>query len=426
MGMDSWLSPPLPSLPAATSPAPLRLFDSASQQLRLAGPATASSTPARMYVCGITPYDAAHLGHIATYVTFDLVQRYWRDAGHAVRYVQNVTDVDDPLLERAKRDGEDWARLAHRETRRSAADMAALCVIPPQAYVGVVESMPDVVELVDKLLAAGAAYRMADDTGDIYFDLSAAPDFGYEAGLGESEMAELFAERGGDPERASKRAPLDPLLWRGAREGEPSWPSPMGPGRPGWHIECSAIAVKYLGMQIHVQGGGEDLRFPHHEMSAAHAEVAAGEHPFARSYVHTGLVGWEGEKMSKSKGNLVFASQVLTDGTDPAALRLALLSQHYRGYREWHTQQLRDAGLRLRRWRSAAATSAGSGVDARPLVAQLRQHLADDLDTPRALAAADDWAQPVRAAAGASADAATPDRGADAATAVTALLGVTL
>ncbi|MGH3544457.1 MAG: cysteine--1-D-myo-inosityl 2-amino-2-deoxy-alpha-D-glucopyranoside ligase [Mycobacteriales bacterium] len=423
--MDSWPSPSVPALPAPTSPAPLMLFDSASQQLRGAGPATPDTdNPARMYVCGITPYDAAHLGHIATYLTFDLVQRYWRDAGHVVRYVQNVTDIDDPLLKRANRDGEDWARLAHRETRRFAADMAALSVIPPQSYIGVVESMPDVVELVDKLLAAGAAYRMSDGTGDIYFDLASAPDFGYESGLDQAQMLALFAERGGDPSRDGKRSPLDPLLWRGAREGEPSWPSPMGPGRPGWHIECSVIAVKHLGMQIHVQGGGEDLLFPHHEMSAAHAEVAAGDAPFACTYVHAGLVGWEGEKMSKSKGNLVFASQLIADGTEPAALRLALLSQHYRGYREWQTQQLSDAQLRLARWRLAATSPVIDSVDTAPLVAQLREHLANDLDTPRALSAVDDWAGAVVGRADESSGAAKARVGA--ASAINALLGVTV
>ncbi len=428
--MDSWPSPSLPALPASATSAPLKLFDSASQQLHPVGPASpGAGNPARMYVCGITPYDAAHLGHIATYLTFDLVQRYWRDAGHAVRYVQNVTDVDDPLLARAKRDNEDWASLAHRQTRRFAADMVALSVIPPEKYIGVVESMPDVVEMVDKLLAAGAAYRMPGGTGDIYFDLSAAPDFGYESGLGETAMAELFAERGGDPDREGKHNRLDPLLWRGARDGEPSWPSPMGLGRPGWHIECSVIAVNHLGMQIDVQGGGEDLRFPHHEMSAAHAEVAAGDYPFARNYVHAGLVGWQGEKMSKSKGNLVFASDVLADGVDPAALRLALFAHHYHGYREWATADLTVAQQRLQRWSSAAASPTANTVDSTPLICQLREHLANDLDTPKALAAVDAWAEAVIIAPTQRGSRNSAEAAANAtltATAIDALLGVEL
>ncbi|MGI8647709.1 MAG: cysteine--1-D-myo-inosityl 2-amino-2-deoxy-alpha-D-glucopyranoside ligase [Acidimicrobiales bacterium] len=422
--MDSWPSPPLPALPAPTSPEPLKLFDSASQQLRVAGPQLPDpDNPARMYVCGITPYDAAHLGHIATYLTFDLVQRYWRDAGHTVRYVQNVTDIDDPLLKRANRDNEDWAQLAHRETRRFAADMAALSVIPPESYIGVVESMSDVVETVDKLLADGAAYRVPDGTNDIYFDLASAPDFGYESGLDETQMLALFTERGGDPNRDGKRGPLDPLLWRGARVGEPSWPSPMGPGRPGWHIECSVIAVKHLGMQIHVQGGGEDLLFPHHEMSAAHAEVAADAAPFARTYVHAGLVGWEGEKMSKSKGNLVFASRLISDGNDPSAVRLALFGRHYRGYREWESKDLALAEQRLNRWRAAAASPAVDSVAVAPLLAELRSRLADDLDTPGALRAVDLWADAVMVAL-IPGDTSEPQPSMVAASAIDALLGV--
>jgi L-cysteine:1D-myo-inositol 2-amino-2-deoxy-alpha-D-glucopyranoside ligase len=373
-----------------------------------------------MYVCGITPYDAAHLGHIATYLTFDLVQRYWLDAGHDVHYVQNVTDIDDPLLKRAERDGEDWATLAHRETRRFAADMVALSIIPPREYTGVVEAMPEIVEMVDKLLAVGAAYRLGDGTGDIYFDLSSAPNFGYESGLDDAEMLALFAERGGDPDRTGKHNRLDPLLWRGARDGEPSWPSPMGLGRPGWHIECSVIAGNRLGAEIDVQGGGEDLLFPHHEMSAAHAEVATGDQPFARSYVHVGLVGWGGEKMSKSKGNLVFASRLIEQGSDPTAIRLALLSDHYRGYREWENSKLTLAEQRLGRWREAIASPGAAYVDTAPLLAELRSRLADNLDTPGALRAVDLWADAVMVASAAGSDRA----GVSAADVVEALLGV--
>ena len=419
--MESWPKPNVPALAPAAQPTPLKLFDSASRRLQVAGPrvVTGDST-ARMYVCGITPYDSAHLGHIATYLTFDLVQRYWRDAGHSVRYVQNVTDIDDPLLERAERDGDDWAKLAHRETRRFATDMAALSVIPPYAYVGVVESMPEVVEMVDKLLAAGAAYRIPDGTGDIYFDLTSAPNFGYESNLDEATMLALFAERGGDPDRDGKRNRLDPLLWRGARGGEPSWPSPMGLGRPGWHIECSVIAANHLGSEIDVQGGGEDLIFPHHEMSAAHAEVATGDQPFARNYVHAGLLGWEGEKMSKSKGNLVFASQLIADGNDPVAIRLALLGRHYRGYREWESRDLALAEHRLGRWRAAIAAPSSGGVDSAPLVQELREQLANDLDTPAALRVVDVWADAVMVAPD-SADHEASSRAADA---IDALLGV--
>jgi L-cysteine:1D-myo-inositol 2-amino-2-deoxy-alpha-D-glucopyranoside ligase len=274
-----------------------------------------------MYVCGITPYDATHLGHAATMIAFDLVNRVWQDAGHPVRYVQNVTDIDDPLLERASRDGEDWVVLGMRETALFREDMESLRIIPPAEYVGAVESIPAIAAKVVQLLEGGAAYRLDDGTGDIYFDTATAPDFGYESHLSRDEMLRFSAERGGDPDREGKRDPLDPLLWRGSRPGEPSWPGgPLEPGRPGWHIECAAIAIDRLGERVDVQGGGNDLLFPHHECSAAHAERLTGAAPFARHYVHSGMVGLDGEKMSKSKGNLVFVSRLRADKVDPMAV----------------------------------------------------------------------------------------------------------
>lgn len=378
--------PPLPSLPGSSKQ--LRLYDTAAGSLVPVGPPTPGQV--RMYVCGITPYDAAHLGHAATYLAFDVAQRVWRDAGHTVRYVQNVTDIDDPLLERANRDNVDWAALASQETQVFRDDMAALRIIPPEKYLGVIESMESIAEMVAKLLASGAAYQLDDGTADVYFDIKSASDFGYESRLDRAMMLNLFAERGGDAERAGKRDALDPLLWRGAREGEPSWPSSMGPGRPGWHVECSVIAVNELGMDIDVQGGGSDLLFPHHEMSAAHAEVAYGTHPFAKAYVHTGMIAWQGEKMSKSKGNLVFTSDLRRAGIDPAVIRLALLAGHYRANREWTEDLLAQAQTRLDQWR--AAVLAVAGPDAAPVLAQVRENLADDLDTPGAIAAIDEWA----------------------------------
>ena len=340
-----------------------------------------------MYVCGITPYDATHLGHAFTYLTFDLLQRVLRDAGHRVVYVQNVTDVDDPLLERAERDGVDWRDLASREIDLFRSDMAALRVLPPDAYVGVVESIPLVVEMVSELVDRGAAYQVE---GDVYFSVAAAPDFGSVAHLDPATMLALSAERGGDPGRPGKKDPLDPLLWRAHRPGEPSWPSPFGPGRPGWHIECAAIARHHLGATIDIQGGGSDLVFPHHECSAAHAEVATGTRPFARAYVHAAMVALDGHKMSKSRGNLEFVSRLLARGTDPAAIRLALIDHHHTVEWEWTPDCLAAAQARLDRWRAAVALPAGP--DARPLLAEVRARLADGLDTPGALAAVDAWA----------------------------------
>ncbi|WP_090070176.1 MULTISPECIES: cysteine--1-D-myo-inosityl 2-amino-2-deoxy-alpha-D-glucopyranoside ligase [Lentzea] len=383
--MQTWSSIPVPRVPG--DPRPLRLFDTATGEVR----PTAPGDTARLYVCGITPYDATHLGHAATYLAFDLVHRVWLDNGHNVHYVQNVTDVDDPLLERALRDKDDWEVLAMRETALFREDMEALRVLPPQDYVGVVEAVPEIVEVVAKLLADGHAYR-ADDSEypDIYFEHNATGRFGYESNYSSEEMLRLFAERGGDPDRPGKRHPLDALLWRMKRPGEPAWPSELGEGRPGWHIECSAIAHNRLGAGFDVQGGGSDLIFPHHEYSAAHAEAQTGQHPFARHYVHAGMIGLDGEKMSKSRGNLVFVSKLRSQKVDPNGVRLALLAGHYRADRPWTQSLLDEALTRLDKWRRAADLDTGpSAVDT---VTRLRDHLGNDLDTPRALAAVDAWA----------------------------------
>ena len=412
--MHSWPSASVPEVPGAGPP--LRLYDTADQQIR-------PTTPGRiatMYVCGITPYDATHLGHAATYLAFDLVNRAWRDAGHDVHYVQNVTDVDDPLFERAERDGEDWMVLGMRETALFREDMTALRVLPPRDYIGAVESVQEVVEVVEKLLTSGAAYVVDDpEFPDIYYRADATEQFGYESNYDRPTMERLFAERGGDPDRPGKRDPIDALLWRAERSGEPSWPASFGPGRPGWHIECAAIAINRIGTGFDVQGGGSDLIYPHHEYSAAHAEALVGGRRFARHYVHAGMIGLDGEKMSKSRGNLVFVSKLRAQDVDPAAIRLALLAGHYRSDRAWTSGLLDDAYARLERWRSAAALPTGPAAE--DTVARVRQYIADDLDSPRALDAVDGWAR-------SALDYGGPDAGAPGliAAAVDALLGVEL
>ena len=413
--MQSWPAPEVPSLPGS-GPA-LRLLDSATGEIR----PTAPGPVARMYVCGITPYDATHMGHAATYVAFDLVQRLWRDAGHDVHYVQNVTDIDDPLLERAVRDGVDWRGLAERETALFRDDMAALAVLPPRDYIGAVEAMPQIRTAIERLRAAGAAY---DVDGDTYFAVHADPRFGGIGRLDEATMLGLFAERGGDPDRAGKKHPLDCLLWQAARPEEPSWSGGAGlpDGRPGWHVECAAIALEHLGTGIDLQGGGSDLVFPHHEMSASEAHVLTGEWPFARHYVHAGMVGLDGEKMSKSRGNLVFVSALRRDGHDPRAVRLALLGHHYRTDWSWTEQDLPAAEERLRRW--SAAVALPGGPPAGPVLEGLRRHLADDLDAPGALSVVDRWAG-AAFAHGASSPA-SDEPSALVADAVDALLGIRL
>lgn len=412
--MQTWSSLPLPTVPGSAPP--LRLYDTATRSVR----PTAPGPTARMYVCGITPYDATHLGHAATYLAFDLVNRVWRDAGHDVHYVQNVTDIDEPLLERAIRDQDDWVVLGMRETALFREDMESLRVLPPRHYIGAVEAMAEISELVDKLLASGAAYRIDDPQyPDVYYDSSATADFGYESGYDETTMRALSAERGGDPDRPGKRQAVDALLWRMARPDEPSWDSELGRGRPGWHVECAAISLNRLGSQIDVQGGGSDLIFPHHEFGAAHAEAFTGVHPFARHYCHAGMIALDGEKMSKSRGNLVFVSRLRADGIDPMIIRLALLAGHWRSDRAWVAELQREAQARLARWREAVRLDAGPAAE--DTVARLRTHLADDLDTPSALAAVDAWAREAVTRQGRDTEAPVLIRNA-----VDALLGVAL
>ncbi|WP_216902001.1 cysteine--1-D-myo-inosityl 2-amino-2-deoxy-alpha-D-glucopyranoside ligase [Nocardia alni] len=412
--MQSWSDIAVPTVPG--SGPPLRLYDTADRQVRPVTPGAAAT----MYVCGITPYDATHLGHAATYLAFDLVNRVLRDGGHEVHYVQNTTDVDDPLFERAERDGVDWRDLGTREIALYREDMTALRVLPPRDYIGAIESVGEVVELVDKLLACGAAYVVDDaEFPDVYFRHDATEQFGYESGYDRATMDRLFAERGGDPQRPGKRDPIDALLWRAARPGEPSWPSPFGTGRPGWHIECAAIALNRIGPEFDIQGGGSDLIYPHHEYSAAHAEALVAGRRFARHYVHAGLIGLDGEKMSKSRGNLVFVSKLRATGVDPAAVRLGLFAGHYRQDREWSDTVLAEALSRLDTWQRA--TSLASGPSAEDTIARLRQHLADDLDTPKALAAVDNWAHQALTYGGPD-----PSSPAALATAVDALLGIRL
>jgi len=379
--MRSWTSPEVPRVELGPAEPP-RIHDTATGTTQVSDPDGA----ARMYVCGITPYDATHIGHAATYIAFDLLNRTWRDAGHDVHYVQNVTDVDDPLLERATATGQDWEELAERETELFRTDMEALRVLAPDHYVGAVESIPMIIEMIEQLRARGVVYEV---DGDLYFSVHSDPRFGSVSGYTAEQMLEVFADRGGDPDRPGKKDPFDCLLWQLERPGEPAWDSPFGRGRPGWHVECSAIAVQHLGNAFEVQGGGSDLVFPHHEMSASEAQAAADDATFARSYVHAGMVGYQGEKMSKSKGNLVLVSRLREAGVDPMAIRLAILAHHYRSDWEWTDDDLAGAEKRLSTWRTAV--DGASHEQGEQLARAVRSALADDLDAPAALAAVDAW-----------------------------------
>ena len=345
----------------------------------------------RMYVCGITPYDATHLGHAATYLTFDLINRFLRAAGSEVRYVQNITDIDDPLLERAKRDGVDWNDLAHQQIDLFRSDMTHLGVIPPAHYIGAVDAIPLVTNAIVELKSKKSIYTIDED---LYFTVHSDKQFGERSHLSEDEMLQIFSERGGDPNREGKSHPLDCLVWMSQRPNEPGWPSPFGIGRPGWHIECTAIAIKYLEPSreedalIDIQGGGSDLIFPHHEMCAAQAQVLTGK-PLSQTYVHAGMIGLDGEKMSKSKGNLVFVSKLIDAGREPMAIRWALMQSHYRTDRMWSDELFVQSEIEVARLRQALLQS--QVAPTHELIVNIIGYLADDLDTQSVIAALNAW-----------------------------------
>ena len=379
--MQSWTSLSVPKYRVEVA-SKVKIWDTEAQSI-----AEVSEKDIKLYVCGITPYDATHMGHAATYLTFDLLQRLLIIQGRKVSYVQNITDVDDPLLERAIRDNLDWRDLATKEIELFKDDMSALRVLPPRHYIGAVEAIPLVVKAIEKLISKNAVYKIDKD---LYFDISTDLNFGDRSHLSIDEMIEIFAQRGGDPTLVGKRNKLDCLLWRAHREGEPSWDSPFGAGRPGWHIECTAIALEYLGSSITIQGGGSDLIFPHHEMCAAQGEVMNNA-TFAQYFMHTGMIGYQGEKMSKSKGNLVFVSKLREAGIDAMAIRLALLANHYRSDREWDDALLQNATERLDRWRKGFAKPEGPEIEA--TISGVVDALNNDLDTTKALAHIDSWVE---------------------------------
>jgi len=336
-----------------------------------------------LYVCGITPYDAAHVGHAFTYVAFDTLVRFLRWRGHEVVYCQNVTDVDDDMLRRAAQGGEDYLELGRRETAAYLRDMAALNVAPPTHLPKATEETASMIELARRLVEAGNAYVVS---GTVFFDVTTYPGFGELSGLDPDGQRELLAERGGDPSDPRKRHPLDFVVWQRSAPGEPWWESPWGRGRPGWHLECSAMSRRYLGDTIDLHGGGADLLYPHHESERAQSE-AANRVRFVRRWLHTGMVRHRGEKMSKSLGNLVFPRDLFRDH-EPAAVRLALLAHHWRSAWEFDAAELKEAAERLTAWRRA-----GAGHHPGALPGEVAAALAGDLDTPTALAVADELAE---------------------------------
>ncbi len=362
----------------------MRLFDTARRSVVPFEP----GPEVTMYTCGITPYDAAHLGHASVYLVFDVLQRRLRDTGHATRCVRNVTDVDDDILRKARELGVHYLDLAAEEMARFDAEMGLLNLLPVYSEPRATSAIAEILSLIGIALEGGHAYEAG---GSVYFSVASFPRFGRLSGFGRAEMLRLAAEHGGHPEDPNKRDPLDFVLWQPSLPDEPAWESRWGPGRPGWHIECSALALRELGETIDIHGGGRDLVFPHHECETAQSESATGVQ-FVRLWLHVGLVRLDGTKMSKSLGNLVFVGELCKEW-EPAAVRLALLDHHYRQDWDWRTaEDMPAAAARLALWSSAPE---GDGTDA---LSAVRAALDDDLDTPKALRALDQAAangQPV-------------------------------
>ena len=385
--MNSWTEVAVPNVVQVKDFPALVLTDTATSSKK----ALEKKSTYRMYVCGITPYDATHLGHAATYLTFDLINRYLRATGAHVSYVQNITDIDDPLLERANRDGVDWSELAQQQIDLFRSDMVHLRVIPPAHYIGAVEAIPLVVQAISELEEQSSIYPV---DSDFYFSVKKDSDFGSRSNFSQAKMLEIFKERGGDPDRVGKSDPLDCLVWMSQRVNEPGWDSSLGKGRPGWHIECTAIALEYLDPSdleetlIDIQGGGSDLIFPHHEMCAAQARVITGKE-LAASYVHAGMIGLDGEKMSKSKGNLVFVSRLIADGVDPMVIRWALMSDHYRSDRMWSDDVLQEAQEAIDQLTAALAQQ--DSAPTQDLINSMVLALSDDLDTPLIVSQLKSW-----------------------------------
>lgn len=382
--MLSWPDAYMPPALAGIKHPTLQLFDSyKGKKVDILGEQSS------IYICGITPYDATHMGHAATYLTFDLVNRYLRASGKNVSFVENITDIDDPLLERATRDNQDWRELAESQIELFREDMTSLGVLPPNAYRGVIESMDEIISTVEEMIATGKSYIL---DGDIYLDLNQVDGAIENLPLALDQALKIFEERGGDPARVGKRHALDPLLWKARKGDDPFWEAPFGQGRPGWHIECTAIALKNLpkasSTSITLQAGGSDLIFPHHYMTALQAKALTGVE-FASCYSHAGMIGLDGEKMSKSKGNLVFVSKLRQEGVSPALIRIALFADRYSTDRMWSRELLDDANKLLARLLSALSRQEVAPTF--EVVQEIVNAISDDLNTPKVFELLNSW-----------------------------------
>ena len=359
----------------------MRLFNTQTQSV---DPLAPTQDHVGIYVCGVTPYDTTHIGHAFTFLTYDILVRLLRELGHTVTYVQNVTDIDDDILRKSNELGLSWNELARRETARYRQDMRNLNAVEFDHFVAATDHIAEMQEIIVKLLDQDLAYEA---NGSVYFSVEKDPDFGKLSHLAPEDMLPIANERGNVPDDPNKRAPIDFIMWQAATPGEPTWDSPWGPGRPGWHIECSAMAMKYLGPTVDIHGGGYDLIFPHHECEIAQSEHATGVVPFVRTWMHVAMVDYQGEKMSKSLGNLVLASNLLEDYSADA-IRLHLFSHHYRSPWEFVDDELEEWAAVAGDLAEAAAFPA-FGIDEILDVSVQRERfmdaLQDDLDTPAAI-----------------------------------------
>ncbi|WP_129671762.1 cysteine--tRNA ligase [Candidatus Chloroploca sp. Khr17] len=353
--------------------------------------------PITLYVCGVTPYDTTHIGHARTFLVFDLLVRYLRWQGAEVRYCQNVTDIDDPLFERARRDGVSWQQLSEQQTDQLLTDYTGMNILMPTYFPRASEEIEAMLPMIQRLIELGHAYEVE---GEVYFSIKTDPEFGKMARMGYEELLALANQRGNKPHDPKKRDPLDFVLWQRGQPDDPTWPSPWGMGRPGWHIECSAMSTRYLGDQIDIHGGGADLLFPHHPCEIAQTEPVTGKRPFVHIWMHAGLVWLDGEKMSKSRGNLVFARDALR-AHGPNALRWYLLSQHYREDFDYSPTAMPHYVQVAADFIEAATSDGGSGpeLDLTPVLQEFDAAMADDLNTPAALALLHAMAGEIRVAA---------------------------
>lgn len=358
----------------------MRLYNSQSKRIE-----TIADRRIGIYVCGITPYDTTHLGHAFTFITFDVLVRYLRFLGKKVKYVQNVTDIDDDILRKAKELSMNWRKLARVETEKFLSDMKKLNWVFPDNYVRATDQIKEIIELDEILVKKGFAYEVG---GSVYFEVKKDPKFGKRLNNfpSYSEMLKVANERGNIADDINKRDSLDFVLWQAAKADEPMWNSPWGKGRPGWHVECSVMSMKYLGIPVTIHGGGSDLKFPHHEAEISQSEKVYGK-KFVKVWMHVAAVYIDGEKMSKSLGNMVFARDLL-EKYSANAIRWYLLSHHWR--KDWIYE---EKGLKKASFLVMEFEKMLSGFDelflkdAQSGKLPVFDALNNDLDTPKALSA---------------------------------------